>query len=465
MSNDIAIRVENLSKVYRLGLNENRHETLFGAVASFFKSPLANYRNLRKLSRFDDVAADTRSQKSEIRNQKSANRPSDVPSQLSAFNSQLSSPPSDVIWALKDVSFDVKRGEALGIVGKNGAGKSTLLKILSRITEPTSGSAQVYGRVASLLEVGTGFHPDLTGRENVYLNGTILGMKKKEIDGKFDEIAAFSGVEKFLDTPVKRYSSGMRVRLAFAVAAHLDPEILIIDEVLAVGDAEFQKKCLGKMQDVAGQGRTVLFVSHNMQAVSTLTSRCALLRNGTCQALGRTPEIVASYLEDGLRTERTYRAERSDERPSVTGVEVETSEPNGVHTNGKPLRVKFEVYCPYPIRSGVFSFQIVDSFAQPVVHAWIFDSERPIFRSPGYHRLTCEIPRLRLYMGRYSLKTHLSESQGGQHYQTLEGLCLFEVVMFYHHRDWVWQPGACKYLAEAMWSSQSEDPKEAVRHL
>src|SRR6267378_2370184 len=183
-------------------------------------------------------------------------------------------------WALKDVSFEVKQGDVVGIIGRNGAGKSTLLKILSRITEPTSGRIHIKGRVASLLEVGTGFHPELTGRENIYLNGSILGMSRAEIKAKFDEIVAFSEVEKFLDTPVKRYSSGMYVRLAFAVAAHLEPEILIIDEVLAVGDAEFQKKCLGKMEDVSKGGRTVLFVSHNMKAITSLTARGLVLESG-----------------------------------------------------------------------------------------------------------------------------------------------------------------------------------------
>src|SRR5438034_2934919 len=287
----IAIRVENLSKAYRIGLEEQQHETLVGAIGAFLRSPWENYRNLRKLSRFDDVSAEAGNQKSEIRNQKSANRSSDTSFQLSAFNSQLSAP-ADVIWALKDVSFEVKHGEVLGIIGRNGAGKSTLLKILSRITEPTSGRAEVYGRVGSLLEVGTGFHPDLTGRENIYLNGTILGMKKREIDLGFDEIVDFSGVEKFIDTPVKRYSSGMRVRLAFSVAAHLEPEILIVDEVLAVGDAEFQKKCLGKMGDVAHEGRTVLFVSHNMNAVKSLCGRALLLANGLLSLNGPVNSVI-----------------------------------------------------------------------------------------------------------------------------------------------------------------------------
>ena len=199
-------------------------------------------------------------------------------------------------WALKDVSFEVRRGEVLGIIGRNGAGKSTLLKILSRITEPTSGRVTIEGRVASLLEVGTGFHPELTGRENIYLNGAILGMSRAEIRRKFDEIVAFAEIEKFLDTPVKRYSSGMYVRLAFAVAAHLEPEILVVDEVLAVGDAEFQKKCLGKMSEVAGGGRTVLFVSHNLGAIEALCSRSLHLASGAVITDGRTEDVIASYL-------------------------------------------------------------------------------------------------------------------------------------------------------------------------
>jgi lipopolysaccharide transport system ATP-binding protein len=205
-------------------------------------------------------------------------------------------PHSEEFWALKDVSFDVRQGEVVGIIGRNGAGKSTLLKILSRITEPTAGRVRMSGRVASLLEVGTGFHPELTGRENVFLNGAILGMAREEIKRKFDEIVAFAEVETFLDTPVKRYSSGMYVRLAFAVAAHLEPEILIVDEVLAVGDFEFQRRCLGKMNEVASGGRTVLFVSHNMTAIETLCPRSIILKHGRIEASGPTQEVVANYL-------------------------------------------------------------------------------------------------------------------------------------------------------------------------
>jgi lipopolysaccharide transport system ATP-binding protein len=203
-------------------------------------------------------------------------------------------------WALNDISFEVKQGEAVGIIGRNGAGKSTLLKILSRITKPTTGRFEINGRVSSLLEVGTGFHPELTGRENIYLNGTILGMKRREIKSKFDEIVAFSGVENFIDTPVKHYSSGMKVRLAFSVAAHLEPEILIIDEVLAVGDAEFQKKCLGKMEDVTGQGRTVLFVSHNMGAVKKLCQKGILIVNGNISLDSTSSAVIEKYLQMGI---------------------------------------------------------------------------------------------------------------------------------------------------------------------
>jgi lipopolysaccharide transport system ATP-binding protein len=260
---DIAIRVENLSKRYRIGLKEEQHDTLGGAFVDLLRRPMENLRRLRRLSNFKENGLQT----------------------------------VDTIWALKDVSFDVKKGEVIGIIGRNGAGKTTLLKLLSRITEPTGGEVTVRGRVGSLLEVGTGFHPELTGRENIYLNGTVLGMKKVEINQKFDEIVDFSGVEKFIDTAVKRYSSGMRVRLAFAVAAHLEPEILLVDEVLSVGDIDFQKKCLGKMGDVVREGRTVLFVSHNMQAVRALCPRSVLLSEGALVEDGLTADTLETYYE------------------------------------------------------------------------------------------------------------------------------------------------------------------------
>ncbi|MFY0607979.1 MAG: ABC transporter ATP-binding protein [Cyclobacteriaceae bacterium] len=229
-----------------------------------------------------------------------------------SINHWFSKSEEDYFWALKELNFEVKRGEAIGIIGKNGAGKSTLLKVLSKITYPTKGRVTINGRVSSLLEVGTGFHPELSGRQNVYLNGTILGMTKKEIASKFDEIVAFSGVEKFIDTPVKHYSSGMKVRLAFSVAAHLEPEILIIDEVLAVGDAEFQKKCLGKMEDVAGEGRTVLFVSHNMGAVNHLCKHGIVLNQGSVQTNGTIEKAVSNYMSSNQKLARIDILERTD---------------------------------------------------------------------------------------------------------------------------------------------------------
>lgn len=254
---DIAIRAEGLGKLYRLGRAQERHNTLRDALAAGLQAPLRRFSRQR-------------------------NRASAVP--------------DDILWALRDLSFEVKRGAAVGVIGRNGAGKSTLLKLLSRITEPTTGQAEIRGRVGSLLEVGTGFHPELTGRENTYLNGAILGMRRSEIARKFDEIVAFAEIENFLDTPVKRYSSGMYVRLAFAVAAHLEPEILVIDEVLAVGDLAFQKKCLGKMEDVTHGGRTILFVSHNMNAVQRLCGSSLLLDHGQLVAYGKTSDIIVRYL-------------------------------------------------------------------------------------------------------------------------------------------------------------------------
>jgi lipopolysaccharide transport system ATP-binding protein len=255
-------------------------------------------------------------------------------------------PISEDFWALKDVSFDVKQGEAVAIIGRNGAGKSTLLKILSRITEPTAGRIRLKGRVASLLEVGTGFHAELTGRENVYLNGIILGMTKKEIDRKLEAIIDFSGVEKFVDTPVKRFSSGMQVRLAFAVAAHLEPEILIIDEVLAVGDAAFQKKCLGKMQDVAAEGRTVLFVSHDLAAVEKLCARAILLDSGRCQTDGPTSQTITRYQDSLVQAASSDLATRSDRKGAgfVRFTRIQLLDENGrdqnVFLSGKPLRIR-----------------------------------------------------------------------------------------------------------------------------
>ena len=276
---DIAIRVENLSKQYRIGERES-YKTLRDVIADSAATP---FRKLR--SAFNGNGSSSNSN----------GRPS-VAGQPSADGAVAGPSPSATIWALDDVSFEVKQGEVVGIIGRNGAGKSTLLRILSRITKPTKGHAKIFGRVGSLLEVGTGFHPELTGRENIYLNGAILGMRKAEIERKFDEIVAFAEVEKFIDTPVKRYSSGMYVRLAFGVAAHLETEVLLVDEVLAVGDAQFQKKCLDKMREIGTQGRTILFVSHNMSAVRSICEQALIVEKGKVVAQGEINETVDRYL-------------------------------------------------------------------------------------------------------------------------------------------------------------------------
>ncbi len=267
MPSNHAITVDRISKAYRLGSRIATPDTLVGAVKALAYAPVRNFHYLRSLSR---------QQRQESR---------------------------DTLWALRDVSFSVREGEVVALIGRNGGGKSTLLKVLARITEPTSGCATIRGKISSLLEVGTGFHPELSGRDNIYMNGTILGMSKREIDRKFDEIVDFSGVERFLDTPIKRFSSGMQVRLAFSVAAHLDPEILIIDEVLAVGDAEFQRRCIGKMQQVASHGRTVLFVSHNMAAIGQLCTSGVLLSSGRVMQTGSLKDVVQAYMDDLFQTQ------------------------------------------------------------------------------------------------------------------------------------------------------------------
>jgi lipopolysaccharide transport system ATP-binding protein len=313
-------------------------------------------------------------------------------------------------WALKDVSFEVKQGEVLGIIGRNGAGKSTLLKILSRITSPTEGKVSLYGRVGSLLEVGTGFHPELTGRENIFLNGAILGMKREEIRRNFDEIVSFAEVDKFIDTPVKYYSSGMYVRLAFAVAAHLEPEILLVDEVLAVGDASFQKKCLNKMQDIGQGGRTVLFVSHNMGAIQTLCSRVLLFDGGTLIKEGSPSEVVSFYLIQG-NTALSHKSWIPSQRPGNRGfrlASVSLKDETGVLLSEVNLSEKANVE---------IEFEVLQEGVRPVLSVVLFDGNgycvwsslsnteeneyygKPL--SPGMYRSTCEIYGNLLNNGRY----------------------------------------------------------------
>jgi lipopolysaccharide transport system ATP-binding protein len=357
-------------------------------------------------------------------------------------------------WGLRDVSFNVAPGEIVGVIGSNGAGKSTLLKILSRITEPTRGEVRIRGRVSSLLEVGTGFHPELTGRENVFLNGSILGMTRREIRSKFDEIVAFAEVEKFIDTPVKRYSSGMYVRLAFAVAAHLEPEVLLVDEVLAVGDAAFQKKCLGKMDDIARhQGRTILFVSHNLPAIHSLTRRCIVLHQGMCVADAPSAEAVAAYLGQGKGAEGDWVGDAHPGEPRVVRACVQTSRQHGVQGHGETMRLRFTLDVPFHWDRCCLAFQICNEMDEPMTHCWTFDREQGVSRAPGKHELVCEIPKVRLYMGRYYVKMHLSEDQLGKNFQTVERACPFEVVMGEARTEWAWREGAAAYLEDAVWSS------------
>jgi lipopolysaccharide transport system ATP-binding protein len=319
----------------------------------------------------------------------------------------------EYIWALRDVSFTVKQGEAVGIIGRNGAGKSTLLKILSRVTAPTNGLVKARGRVASLLEVGTGFHPELTGRENIYLNGAIMGMGRSEVSQKFDEIVDFSGVGTFIDTPVKRYSSGMYVRLAFAVAAHLEPEILVVDEVLAVGDAEFQKKCLSKMQGVASEGRTVLFVSHNLGAVSRLTERCILLNAGNLMKIGETSDVIEAYSASTVAQFNEY-TQQSDPNKAMNLRKVAVLDSEGkvsseiLYHESYKILIEYEVN--HPTVGGSVGVGIFTVDGTCVFVTADFDAHPDLLkiRTPGFYATWVEIPGKWLSTGSYTLTTYVA---------------------------------------------------------
>lgn len=367
-------------------------------------------------------------------------------------NDQATKGESNIVWSLKDINFEIEQGDAVGIIGRNGAGKSTLLKILSEVTSPTTGKINIKGRIASLLEVGTGFHPELTGRENIFLNGAILGMRKKEIQRKLDQIIDFSGVERYVDTPVKRYSSGMYVRLAFAVAAHLESEILIVDEVLAVGDAEFQKKCLGKMGDISkGEGRTVLFVSHNMEAVSSLTNNSLFLNNGNIIANGKTKDVVKNYLEITKPARGFYKSTPDEITPSITSVEVITSEMEGLHKNEEDLHIDIEVHIPEVVPGMALSLQIFNDKEKACVFTYIFDVDQPFLREKGFHKLRCTIKSCKLYQGSYYLKMHLAETRGRLKYQEIDKICAFEVKMMKRNIEWGWQEDVCVYTEDFFW--------------
>jgi homopolymeric O-antigen transport system ATP-binding protein len=401
---DIAIHVENLGKRYRIG-ERHRYKALRDTLSDALYAPFR-------------VAAS-------MLNGRNGHR--SIASKHSSSND---------FWALKDISFEIKQGEAVGIIGRNGAGKSTLLKILSRITKPTEGYVRMHGRVGSLLEVGTGFHPELTGRENVYLNGAIIGMRKKEIDRKFDEIVGFAEIEKFIDTPVKFYSSGMYMRLAFAVAAHLDPEILMVDEVLAVGDAEFQKKCLGKMHSVSKSGRTVLFVSHNMAAIESLCNSCLLLNQGKKDSEGNPEVVIRRYMglsnashsasvEFGAQT-----GERFGPRELAVLQSLRMSDRDGnpvrVMRMGEPLLVQLEI----DFKEAGAGFEIGVAIANThgiylhyLVSNWEGFHE---VDSRGLKTVEVEVPALYLFPGTYSLSVWVKR-QGGAYDDAVEEALEFDV--------------------------------------
>lgn len=411
------IKVENLSKQYRLG------EVGTGTISHDLNRWWAKVRGKE-----------------------------DPFSRIGETNDRTKRGNSDYVWALRDINFEVKQGEVLGIIGRNGAGKSTLLKLLSKVTSPTTGSIKMKGRVASLLEVGTGFHPELTGRENVFLNGAILGMTKNEIERKFDEIVDFAGVERYIDTPVKRYSSGMYVRLAFAVAAHLEPEILIVDEVLAVGDAEFQKKCLGKMDEVSHkEGRTILFVSHNMAAVSSLTNRCILIKNGLTVSSGNTESVINDYLASKRASEGAYEKDPNEVLPSITRVELHTSEENAIQANGRPLMIEFDINTPVDMEGLDLSFQIFNHHEEAIVHMWVSDNDMPLCRKKGKYTVRCTVPSIKLYIGNYYLKVHLSDVKAKLPIEKIDKICAFEVVILGETMEWGWNPDTCTYLESGKW--------------
>ena len=398
------VRATNLGKEYSIGTREAAYGTLREAIVEAVRTPFARLRR------------------------------------------QNSNRLSETLWALKDVNFEVAPGEVVGIIGRNGAGKSTLLKVLSRITEPTIGRVELYGRVASLLEVGTGFHPELTGRENVYLNGAILGMKKTEIASKFDQIVEFSELEKFLDTPVKRYSSGMYMRLAFAVASHLEPEILIVDEVLAVGDASFQKKCLGKMNDVATKGRTVLFVSHNMVAVQGLCTRAVWLHNGGIQDEGRPRDVISNYLKTSLSMQAEQQWDDVNTAPGNEQIRIRRASawPDGdakrqAITVSTPVVMEFEFWNLVPGAYLNLSVVIKNEEGYPIFNT--ASGEEPVWSGQpcpaGLFRSRFYIPAELLNNGTHRVHLYVIKEQTEVVYQT-DDILVFDVQEDSSERRGAW---------------------------
>lgn len=413
------IKVENLSKQYRLG------EVGKGTLKDDFKR--WRYRLMGKEDPFLKIGEE---------------------------NDRRKVSESDYVWALKDINFQVEQGDVVGIIGRNGAGKSTLLKILSRTTAPTTGSVKVKGRIASLLEVGTGFHGELSGRKNIYLNGAIMGLRKWEIDKKLDEIIDFAGVEKYLDTPVKRYSSGMYVRLAFAVAAHLEPDILILDEVLAVGDAEFQKKCLGKMKDVSqGQGRTVLFVSHNLASINSLCETSMLIDKGRLKIHGITQEVIKEY-----KLQNTYNSflySNPHQVNGITFVKVCTSTETELHEFGEKLAIEIRAKFTNEYKNLAIALQIKDENELSIINPVALNSNE-IWVSKNEGQITCIFNNPRLYQGRYSITIHIGDKSTNEHLQTLEDACFFEITMHNFYLDYGLIKGAAVYMEDYFWETKKK---------
>jgi lipopolysaccharide transport system ATP-binding protein len=427
-----AIKVSGLSKLYQVGARQQGYKTLRESLADAFWSPVNRIRKSfvqRDLADGAEGQTEDRGQRSEV--SKSSPEPRTLNPEPSA---RLS---GENFWALKDVSFEVQPGEVVGIIGRNGAGKSTLLKVLSRITEPTSGNIELRGRVGSLLEVGTGFHPELTGRENIYMNGSILGMSRREIHRKFDEIVAFSEIEDFLDTPVKRYSSGMYVRLAFAVAAHLEPEILIVDEVLAVGDASFQDKCIRKMREVSSHGRTVLFVSHNMVAVQSLCTRGVILEQGRVTFTGDAKEAVTAYhdrihvLKDRAGHRFRLTGNVTKHHPDLAIHEVRILSGGEIrdagYPIGAPLEIELDCTAKAPLVQPVFGIRI-SRVAGP--HVTTLHSRRSGACLPpsllGDFTIRCSLSELLLPAGDYLL--HLGIKSGNTWQYVADDAATFTIL-------------------------------------
>ena len=411
--NDVIIKVENLSKRYRIGTRDQKYRTFREALIDNITAPIKNLKRLRRLTKFDDKEKNRSAQTKE----------------------------NDVIWALNNVSFEVKQGEVIGIIGRNGAGKTTLLKILTRITEPTSGEVKLYGRVSSLLEVGTGFHPELTGRENIFLNGSILGMRKIEIEHKFAEIVNFAEIEKFIDTPVKRYSSGMYVRLAFAVAAHLDPEILLVDEVLAVGDIEFQKKCLKKMENVAIGGRTVLFVSHNMSAINNLCSRAILLEEGGLKLEGETNKVVSEYISGSTQNDLISQASfKEDYNKPVQIINLAITKEDGSTSPMIEYIERNSLHVDFIVRKSNKDYYVALSIIDIQGNMIFFSSDEDVENStqlsslkPGKYIYQIPLPSKLLRPGKYYIRISFNQKTVGPVDQK-RNLLSFEIIDSFSYR-------------------------------